>query len=88
MAKYLKFLDIFLKKKAFVLLKLIKLNQYAIKLEKSKKLSYELIYSLKLEKVKIFKIYIKINLANSFIWPFKSLVNAFILFVKELNNGF
>ena len=65
--KYLDFLEVFSKKKALVLPKMIKLNQYIVKLEKDKQLFSKLIYSLSLIKLKMFKIYIKINLANGFI---------------------
>lgn len=33
------------------------------------------------------KTYIKTNLANNFIWPLKSFIEAFIFFVKKLNNS-
>ena len=49
------------------LLEYIKINNYAIKLKKSKQLLFRLIYSLELVELKILKIYIKINLANGFI---------------------
>lgn len=66
LAEYLDYADIFLFK--FVV-KLIKHNNsdYAIELEKNKQLSYSLIYSLELIKLKTLKTYIKSNLANSFI---------------------
>ena len=65
--KYSDFLEIFLEKKSLVLSKIIKLNQYAIKLQKSQQLPYKLIYSLSPVKLKILKIYIKTNLPNSFL---------------------
>ena len=49
-------------------------------LEKVKHLFFRSIYSLKLIKLKVLKIYIKINLANCFIWYFKSSINVFVLF--------
>lgn len=42
-------------------------NNYADKLKDSKKLFYDSIYNLKLIKLEISKIYIKINVTNSFI---------------------
>ena len=39
----------------------IKINNYIIKLDKNKQLFFKLIYSLELIKLKILKVYIKIN---------------------------
>lgn len=85
--KYSDFLDVFLEKKTLMLLKLIKLNQHAIKLRDNKKLLYRTIYSLRPIKFKILKIYIKTNLVNSFIQTSKSLANAFIFFVQKLDSS-
>ena len=85
--QYLKFLNIFLEKKASVLPKAIDLNQYTIKLEKSQQLPYKLIYSLNLVELEMLKIYIKINFANSFILPLKSPISALILFIKKANRS-
>lgn len=60
--------------------KYIKINDYTIKLKKSKQLSFELIYSLELVNLEILKIFIKINLANSFTRLFKYSDGIFILF--------
>ena len=65
--KYSNFSNFFLEKKALILSKGINLNQYAIELQYGQQLSDKLIYSLGLIKLKTLKIYIKINLANSFI---------------------
>lgn len=46
-------------------------NDYIIRLEKNKLPFFKSIYSLKLIKLKILKIYIKTKLANSFIQTFK-----------------
>ena len=67
MAKYSNNSNIFLIKNVAKLPKNSGMNKYAIKLEKSKQLSFKSIYSLKLLELKIFKTYIKINLANGFI---------------------
>ena len=66
----------------------IKINEHAIKLEKSKQPSFEHIYSLKLVELETLKIYIKTNLANGFIQPFKSPIRAFILFDKKPDKSF
>ena len=63
------------------------INKHAIKLEKGKQPPYKLIYSLRLVELKTFKTYIKINLANWFIWRLKLLANALILFVYNFNNS-
>ena len=60
--------------------KYIGINNYIIKLEKSKQIFFRSIYNLKLVELKILKTYIKINLANSFIWLFKSLIKIYIFF--------
>lgn len=80
-ANYLDFINIFLKKLAVKLSKLSLIKKHLINLELDKQLSYNLIYNLRLVKFKILKIYIEINLVNGFIYFFKILVGAFILFV-------
>ena len=81
--KYSDFSDVFLKEKALILLKITKLNQYAIKLQEGQQLSYELIYSLGPIKLEILKIYLKTNLANSFILPLKLPTSTLILFIRK-----
>ena len=66
-AKYLDFANIFLKKSANVLSEQIGANKHKIKLKKGKQPPYKAIYSLAPVELKIFKIYIKINLTNNFI---------------------
>ena len=63
------------------------INDYAIKLEKSKYPSFRPIYSLGLVELETLKTYIKANLANSFIWPFKFSANALILFDRKPDNS-
>lgn len=58
-----------------------------IDLELCKNIFYSLIYSLKSFKLETLKIYIKINLINSFIWLLKFFAKDFILFVQKLNNS-
>ena len=48
-------------------LKYIGIYDYIIKFKKSKQLFFRYIYSLRLIKLKILKIYIKTNLTNNFI---------------------
>lgn len=67
--KYLDFLDIFYSKKALMLLELTKFNYYTIQIYDNKPLFYRLIYSLGQVKLKILKIYIKINQINSLFNP-------------------
>lgn len=88
LAKYSDFADVFSKKSIIVLPEHIKINTYAINLEKDKQLPYGSIYSLGLVKLEILKIYIKTNLANGFICLFKSPTSALILFDKKLNESF
>ena len=77
----------FLEELALELAKYLNINEYAINLEKNK-LFYRLIYSFRLVKEEILKIYIKNNLVNSFIALFKSFAKVFILFIKKLDNNF
>ena len=88
LVKYSDFADIFWKKSAEVLPEYTRINKHVIKLENSKQPLYEPIYSLGPMVLKTPKTYIKIYLANSFIWSLKSPANAPILFVCKLNNSF
>lgn len=72
--------NIFLAKNIAELLKNIKINDYTIKLEEDNQQFFCLFYSLELVELKIFKTYIKINIDNNFINPFKSPAKTFILF--------
>ena len=65
------------------LLENTKLNEHAIELKEDKQLLFGSIYSLGLIELKTLKIYIKISLANGFIWLSKSPAKAFILFDKK-----
>lgn len=64
------------------------INKYIIKQVKDKQLPYKSIYALSPIKLKILKTYIKIHFKTSFIWPFKSLAEASILFDKKLADSF
>ena len=64
------------------------MNEYTIKLEESKQLLFESIYNLRPIKLKTLKTYIKTNLANSFIWSFKSLAKVPIFFDQKPDRSF
>ena len=64
------------------------INEHAIKLEESKKPPFRPIYSLGPVELETLKTYIKINLANGFIRPSKSLAGASILFNWKPNRNF
>ena len=59
------------------------MNEHAIKQEERKQQLFGPIYSLELIELETLKIYIKTNLANGFIWPFKFPAKVFILFDKK-----
>ena len=54
----------------------------------NKQLLFKVMYSLKLIKLKMLKIYIESNLVNEFIKFFKSFFKALILFIYKKNNNF
>ena len=83
LAKYSHSFDVFSLHFIAELSELIKINNYSINLQNNKKLSYSLIYSLKLINLKILKIYIKINLASGFIKSFKFFSSTLILFIQK-----
>lgn len=86
--KYTNFINIFSKDLAAKLLKYIRINNHAIDLVKNQQPPYETIYSLKLMKLEILKIYIEIYLSNSFINMCKSPATTFVLFVSKPNKSF
>lgn len=59
-----------------------------MELEEGKQLPYGPIYSLEPVELERLKVYIKTNLANSFIRPFKSPVEASILFDHKPSKSF
>ena len=79
---YLEFSDVFLEKKALILLVITNLNKQAIELQERQQSACRLIYSLGLVKFEMFKTYIKINLANDFIQPSKSPAGISLLFIR------
>ena len=88
LAKYFYYSIIFLVEYIAKFLENTKINEYTMKLEKSKQLFFESIYNLKLVELEILKIFIKINLVNNFIRPSKSLIGALILFNKKPHKSF
>ena len=68
LAKYLDSINVFSKKSIKMLPKYARINKHTIELVNSKQPVYDLIYNLRLVKLKTLKTYIKTNLANSFIW--------------------
>ena len=60
------------------------INEHTIKLEKSKEPSFGYTYSLGLVELETLNTYIKINLANSFIRPYKFPADAPILLNQKL----
>ena len=86
-AKYLDFANISSSDLASKLSKHTGINNHAIKLVDSQQLSYGPIYSLGPVELEILKAYIKTNLANRFIKPFKSLAGTPILFDWKSNSS-
>lgn len=86
--KYFDYTNIFLSEFIIELLEYTNINNHVIKLENNKQPSYSLIYSPKPVRLEILKVYIKINLANSFIKSFKSLIKASMLLDYKLNKSF
>lgn len=86
--KYMDFANIFSKKLPEILPERTNINEYAIKLIDHKESSYGPIYILEPVELKTLKTYIETNLANGFIWPFKSLAFTLIFFVCKANKGF
>lgn len=86
--KHLNYADIFLEAFAAELSEHISINDYFINLVDNKQPLYSQIYSLELVELKTLKTYIKINLANSFIWPFQLLAGIPILLIKKKDDSF
>ena len=87
-AKYSNNSDIFSAENAIELTKNTGINKHAIELKKGKQSLFGLIYSLELVELEILKTYIKINLANGFVWGFKSPAKVLILFYRKPNKSF
>ena len=63
------------------------INKHAIKLKEDKQPLFGPIYNLRLVELETLKTYLKINLANGFIWPFISSARALILIDKKPNKS-
>ena len=86
-AEYLDFTDIFSLDLASELSEHTKINDHTIELVNGQQLPYGSFYSLKSIELETIKAYIKTNLANRFIRPSKSLIDALILFDRK-SDGF
>ena len=64
------------------------INNHIIELKKGKQPLFGPIYSLEYVTLEILKTYIETNLANDFIWLFKSPAKTLILFNWKLNRIF
>ena len=80
--KYANYADVFSFDLAMELPQNTGINKHAIKLQDGKQPPYGPIYSLKPVELETLKTYIKTHSKTGFIWPFKSLVGALILFDK------
>lgn len=87
LVKYLDLADVFLKTLAKMLSKRIRVNKYVIELEKRKQPPYKIFNILGPVKLKIFKIYSKIKLANSFLKLLKATASNLILFNQKLDGS-
>ena len=81
--KYSNYTDVFSSELAAKLPEHTGINNHAIELEDGKQPSYGPIYSLGPVELETLKAYIKTNLANGFIRPFKSPAGAPILFDRK-----
>ena len=81
--KYANFANVFLPKLVTELPKYMRINNHAIKLVDDQQPLYGLIYSLEPMELETLKAYIKNNLTNGFIRPFKFPTRAFIFFDKK-----
>ena len=86
-AEYADFANVFSNELAEVFPEKTGINKHAIELVDDKQLPYRLIYSLGPVELKTLKTYIKTNLANGFIQPFKSPVGAPMFFVQKTNSS-
>lgn len=80
LAEYFDFANVFSKNLVAVLSEFTQINTHTINPKESKQRLYEFIYSVGLSELETSKPYIKTNLANNFIYLFKSLTSALILF--------
>lgn len=85
--EYVYFANIFSLDFVAKLLNHFRIKNYPIDLVQGQQLPDEPIYSPKLVELETLKTYIKTNLANSFIRPFKSPVTTPIFLAQKLNNS-
>ena len=86
-SEYADFADVFFPKLGTELPKYPRINDHAIVFVDDQQLPYGPIYNLSPVELEILKAYIKNNLANGFIRPFKSPAKALILFDKKLDSS-
>ena len=86
--KYSDYSNIFLTENIAKLPEYTRINDHIIKQEKGKQPFFGLNYSLKPIKFEILKTYIKSNLTNSFIQPFKFFIGVLILFDQKSDKNF
>ncbi len=84
-SKYADFADVFLSKLTTKLFKYLDINKDTIELMNNYQPPYNSIYSLSPVELETLKAYIKNNLVNSFIKPFKSPAKALIFFNQKTN---
>lgn len=87
-SKYADYTNIFTPDSAIELLKHTSIKDHPIDQIDNKQPPYDPIYSLRPVEPKRLKTYIKINLANGFIRPFKSSVGTLILLIHKKNSSF
>lgn len=86
--KYFDHIDVFSKKLAAEPIKRSDINKPLIDLKLGKQLAYWSIYSLEPMKLNIFKTFIEVSLANSFICLSKSFAQASIFLIQKLDSNF
>ena len=87
-AEYSDYSNIFSAENAVKILKNTGINEHAIKLGKDKQPHFNRIYSLEPIELETLKTYIKTNLANDFIWPSKSPIEAPIFYDRKPDKSF
>lgn len=87
-SQYIDFIVVFFLEYITTIAKYTKINDYWIILVGDSQQPYRPFHSLGSVKLKMFKIYIEINLVNGFMKFFKSSSNTFILFIQKANDNF
>lgn len=87
MLKYADYIDVFSYDLGIEFPKNTRINEYSIKLKKSKQPLYKPIYNLELVELETFKTYFETDLKPGFIQLSKSPSSAPILFDKKLNGN-